>query len=68
MSLIVFAFPSYGDSKLRACQTRTETGQLRELQVAYTLFRAEITGGVMRAVGFRRRGIIFDVALRYRFA
>jgi hypothetical protein len=28
----------------------------------------KITGGVMRAVGFRRQGINLDVALRYRFA
>lgn len=30
-------------------------------------FRAEITGGVMRA-DFRRQWIAFDVALRYGFA
>ena len=30
--------------------------------------RVEVTGGVMRAVGFRRRCFAFDVALRYRFA
>ena len=35
---------------------------------SYFLFRAEITGGVMRAVGFRRQRVAFDVALRYRFA
>ena len=31
-------------------------------------FRAEVTAGVQRAVGFRRQGTIIDVALRYRFA
>ena len=30
--------------------------------------RVEVTGGVMRAVGFRRRCFTLDVALRYRFA
>jgi hypothetical protein len=30
--------------------------------------RAEVTAGVQRAVGFRRLGTTFDVALRYRFA
>jgi hypothetical protein len=52
----------------RFIEARTETGQLRELRVDYILFRAEITGGVMRAVGFRRQGITFDVALRDRWA
>lgn len=68
MSLIVFAFLLTAIQNLGRVKSRTETGQLRELQVACILFRAEITGGVMGAVGFRRRGIIFDVALRYRFA
>jgi hypothetical protein len=34
----------------------------------YETFRAEITGGVLRAVGVRRLLLTFDVALRYRFA
>lgn len=32
------------------------------------VYRAEVTAGVQRAVGFRRQGTIIDVALRYRFA
>jgi hypothetical protein len=32
------------------------------------IYRAEVTAGVQRAVGFRRQGTIIDVALRYRFA
>jgi len=52
----------------RFIEVRTEAGQLRQLRVDYILFRAEITGGVMRAAGFRRPGITFDFALRYRFA
>ena len=30
--------------------------------------RVEVTGGVMRAVGFRRQWVTFAIALRYRFA
>ena len=30
--------------------------------------RVGVTGGVLRAVGFRRQVQTFDVALRYRFA
>ena len=36
--------------------------------VASVFYRAEVTAGVQRAVGFRRLGTILDVALRYRFA
>ena len=36
--------------------------------VASVFYRAEVTAGVQRAVGFRRLGDILDVALRYRFA
>ena len=36
--------------------------------MADVLFRAEITGGVLRAVGFRRRESTFDFAPRYRLA
>jgi hypothetical protein len=32
------------------------------------LLGVEVTGGVMRAVDFRRQWITFDIALRYRFA
>lgn len=32
------------------------------------VYRAEVTAGVQRAVGFRRLRTILDVALRYRFA
>ncbi len=52
----------------RLNKARSDTGQLRELAWITFCFRAEITEGVMRAVGFRRQEITFDVALRYRFA
>ena len=50
---------------------RTHSRISEELEArlgVWVVGKAEVTGGVMRAVCVRRRVITVDVALRYRFA